>query len=263
AVDTFPMAESIDDSNIALLLPGSSIKGALRTRAEKIMRTLLDLNPIGDFNEQVKVPVVDVLFGSAKTKNDEKASSNNAGQSVAFFTDCYSTNTINQSNWDAIIKESDEFDLNAIINPTDESDLNENLKDIKNIKFQESYHVAIDRWTNAVLDGALYTVLEPHKVEWEPIEIILDFSRIKDVDTDKYKCLLLLVMRDFSRGDIPLGFSVNRGMGEVEVDNITIYGGNLNGITIKNGEISPEDSLIDLQDKWSSFLTKKGVTANG
>ena len=133
---------------------------------------------------------------------------------------------------------------------------------MNDIKFQESYHVAIDRWTNAVLDGALYTVLEPHKVDWEPIEIILDFNRIKDKDTDIYKCLLLLVLRDFSRGDIPLGFSVNRGMGEVVVDSIAIDGDGLSDITITNGKISLSESLTNLQEKWKNFLPNEGVVAN-
>lgn len=72
-VDTLPLTETAADGTVRLLLPGSSIRGAVRAHAERIVRTLRGRNtpPDGDdatgFEEMLRQPPpgVDVLFGYA------------------------------------------------------------------------------------------------------------------------------------------------------------------------------------------------------
>lgn len=246
AVDTLPLAETVDDSNVALLLPGSSIKGAFRSRAEKIVRTLLGRDIAGGFLDQVKVPIVDLLFGAAgESKDDQKTLSVKTGVAAAHFSDCYSSQTLSRNTWANIITSNDE------------KALNKSLQEPDIMCLQEAYHVAVDRWTAAVKDGALFTVLEPHCVKWEPIEIVMQTHRFKESESAKMAtlALLLLVLRDFSRGDIPLGFAVNRGLGDVKIDSIAIDGGGVKG-TITNGKINLSDgyTLDDLNRSWTSAL---------
>ena len=68
-VDTVPLHTTSPDNggSLRLLLPGSSIKGVLRSHAERIMRSLLGISDLpGTWLDQVndpRLPPVDVLFG--------------------------------------------------------------------------------------------------------------------------------------------------------------------------------------------------------
>jgi CRISPR/Cas system CSM-associated protein Csm3 (group 7 of RAMP superfamily) len=73
--DTIPLRTGAGpDGQARLLLPGSSVKGVLRSHAERIMRTLLRLTELpDDWLDQVnddRLGAVGVLFGLARTKND-------------------------------------------------------------------------------------------------------------------------------------------------------------------------------------------------
>src|SRR5207237_10355566 len=69
AADMLPLVSGLT-GGIAPVLPGSSIKGAFRTRAEQIVCTLLDIKPSDAKGERRKflddtvVPMVDELFGA-------------------------------------------------------------------------------------------------------------------------------------------------------------------------------------------------------
>ena len=71
-VDHLPLVSAVDSRNLAFVLPGSSIKGALRTQAERIVRTIRQ-RPVPDsgdlshrFMEQLdEYSLITALFGRA------------------------------------------------------------------------------------------------------------------------------------------------------------------------------------------------------
>src|SRR5581483_5809484 len=105
---------------------------------------------------------------------------------------------------------------------TAEENLRDKLNDAGLAKWQQAFHVAIDRWTSGAAESMLFTVLEPHGISWGDIELTVDLSRLPGVLRSPAAALLLLVLRDLAAGRLPLGFAVNRGMGAVKVDEITI-----------------------------------------
>lgn len=95
--------------------------------------------------------------------------------------------------------------------------------------YHPSHHVAIDRWTGGAASGLLYSVLEPHGLEWEDIRIRVDLDRLGSAHADFVApalALLWLVVRDLVDGAIKLGYGTNRGMGDVRIraDDITWTG---------------------------------------
>ena len=56
AADMLPLTSGID-GQIAMVIPGSSIKGALRSQAERIVRTLLDRTVSGNFLDDVQLAI--------------------------------------------------------------------------------------------------------------------------------------------------------------------------------------------------------------
>jgi CRISPR/Cas system CSM-associated protein Csm3 (group 7 of RAMP superfamily) len=262
-----PLTGAVSDQRLGLVLPGSSIKGALRSHAERIMRTLLGQTCVAedDLLDQVKVPIVDILFGAARESEKRHGSGgSDAGDSAKatvserlfgvkpgagclLFSDCYSKTSFDASQWESLVQAGDQ---NAVNNAIDSLECSP-------AEFQQAYHVAVDRWTNAVKEGALYTVLEPHGVEWQPIEMVLSLWRVSNCKKaqEAVQALLLLTLRDLSRGVIPLGFGVNRGMGDVNVNSIEVSGEGLN-CRIEGGEIEPKDGfdIKGLSQSWSALI---------
>jgi len=155
-----------------------------------------------------------------------------------------------RDDWDRVSQATDTGELNVALRNGGVSDL-----------FQQAYHVAVDRWTAEPKDHALFTVLEPHGIEWEAITMTLDETRLATHTKARLatRALLLLVLRDFSRGIIPLGFAVNRGMGGVKDVKITVTGDGI-ACTIVNGVITPEGwDISALETAWQN-LTPQPAT---
>ena len=222
AVDSLPLV-SANGSGLTFVLPGSSIKGALRTQAERIMRTVLNQQVANDkskqnFSNQLEqVELIKQLFGaSAKTENKEQL-----GQIGALAVDdCYAKLNISESQWQAITSADKELNLRNALNQVG---LNNT---------QQAFHVAIDRWTGGAADGFLYSTLEPMGVSWEPIQLTLDLNpkRLPVKDQLLIIALLFLMLRDLSTGKIPLGYGVNRGMGAIAISNIKLTGSGLGAL---------------------------------
>lgn len=241
AVNMLPLVSATDvmQGDLSFVLPGSSIKGALRSQAERMMRTLLDaqdLKPVAgkrDFIDQlaVKEPgqangnqaasLIGWLFGIAgdSESEDENDSANGQKQSrhplpgfsAVMFDDCYAKVMFNSEQWANVEKAKDEAELRRA------------LQEANLLKAQQAFHVAIDRWLGGAADGFLYSVLEPHGVEWEAIRLTLDLSRLPEDESRKRALMcMLLVLRDFAAGRIPLGHGANRGMGAVEMTGISV-----------------------------------------
>ena len=218
AVDSLPLV-SANGSGLTFVLPGSSIKGALRTQAERIMRTVLNQPVPNDkskqnFSNQLEqVELIRELFGAAAKIKDKEQHGQIGALAV---DDCYASLNISQNQWQAITSAEKELNLRNALN---QAGLNNT---------QQAFHVGIDRWTGGAADGFLYSTLEPMGVSWEPIHLTFDLRRVKEESNYLPAiALLFLLLRDLSTGKIPLGYGVNRGMGAIAINNIKLIGSGL------------------------------------
>jgi len=224
-VDSYPLTapDGADADMRVLLLPGSSVKGALRARAERIVRTVLDidLEPGAPHHRQVDVPLVDSLFGLAGRSQDDtplghgvqRAPAERLGRGALAVRDCHGKQQLNAKAWSLAIAAAT---AKAAQGKARQAGLP---------AAAAAMHVAIDRWTGGAADGALYSVLEPTEATWEPIELRLDLRRLPE-PTERRAALVLLwlVLRDLRAGELPLGFAVNRGMGTVTGVRVDVNG---------------------------------------
>jgi len=256
AVDILPLVSGFHGGR-TFVLPGSSIKGTLRTQSERIMRTLLqkdapriDQPSSQDFNNQIALTLIETIFGSpAKLDNNTQLGYLGA----LSVDDCFAKIPLN--DWSKVENATQEQDLRKALNANGLNDT------------QQAFHVAIDRWTGGAADSFLYTVLEPIGFNWYPINLSLDLYRLKRKDReDEYLpslALLFLVLRDLMNQRIPLGFGTNRGMGAIEIKEITFkdWGDiqQLKSLTtskLTNPNLSdiPGDLLAELNTSWQNFL---------
>ncbi len=265
AVDMLPLVSAIDEQ-LTFVLPGSSIKGAFRSQAERIVRTVLGLSaPKQDFIDQVEVrgprqngsedrkndaSLIGWLFGVAvrNEEEDEDQSIPLPGLGVLTVDDCYAECRIDEKEWGAIEQADDERELRGALDAAQLPHA------------QQAFHVAIDRWLGSAADGFLYTVLEPHGLAWEEINLKLDLSRIPQGQEKLRSCAvmcLLLVLRDFAADRIPLGFGTNRGMGAVEVTGITITPHGLDPALTQLQQVRIQSGkLVGLSDELRASLNR-------
>lgn len=200
--------KSTADSTAPLLIPGTSIRGALRSRCSRIARTVLyadnppsqvesftqadsDDNQVPiDIHEQLaKEPrLVRYMFGTTEYRGAVRVQ------------DCTTKDT----------------------GP-----------------FVTVTHNAIDRWTGGVVKGLLFNeVTYPHAT-WNDIVIEVDTARLlQNVKTDSgiggfsldeclpfaraSWCLLCIALAELSAGTLPLGGRTTRGHGQVEVTSLSV-----------------------------------------
>lgn len=214
AVDMLPLVGATGGDNASLVLPGSGIKGAWRFQAERIVRTVLDRDPKNGFLEQVQLPLINHLFGMARPPSKQGGANSKAGRGMLYVEDCYCRNTFSRTQWRKVESAKDEPALRAAL---DDAGLNHT---------QQAFHVPVDRWTGGAAN--LYSNLEPMNLEWELIRMRLDLERLSEDRLVKPAiALLLLLIRDFSKERIPIGFGANRGLGSVRVHNVVLEGKNL------------------------------------
>ena len=200
--------KSTADSTAPLLIPGTSIRGALRSRCSRIARTVLyadnppsqvesftqadsDDNQVPiDIHEQLaKEPrLVRYMFGTTEYRGAVRV------------RDCTTKDT------------------GPYVTVT---------------------HNAIDRWTGGVVKGLLFNeVTYPHAT-WNDIVIEVDTARLlQNVKTDSgiggfsldeclpfaraSWCLLCIALAELSAGTLPLGGRTTRGHGQVEVTSLSV-----------------------------------------
>lgn len=204
-------ADKIGENSAApLLLPGTSIRGALRSRCSRIARTVLYANnppsqvesftqadsddnqvPIDIHEQLAKEPrLVRYMFGTTEYRGAVRV------------RDCTTKNT------------------GPSVTVT---------------------HNAIDRWTGGVVEGLLFNeVTYPHAT-WNDIVIEVDTARLlQNVKTDSgigglsldeclpfaraSWCLLCIALAELSAGTLPLGGRTTRGHGQVEVTSLRVSG---------------------------------------
>lgn len=244
--DRLPLTTRRGD-DLHVVLPGTSVKGALRSHAERIERTLRGVSaeevPTA-FLEQLndpKLSIVHTVFGSASLKG---GLGNSGGIAVH---EVESTRAISVDRWRAAVFDSwsqatTKEDATALLHGA----LREFNAELHNsgddaLWFDLATRNAIDRWTGGVAEGVLYTSLEPYArstESWSPIVLDLDVHliaqraalAIRDAASHEAArvagheaaraavALLLHLLRDMSDHRIPLGSSTSRGLGDVSLE---------------------------------------------
>jgi CRISPR/Cas system CSM-associated protein Csm3 (group 7 of RAMP superfamily) len=227
------------DGQTRLLLPGSSIKGVLRSHAERITRTILGYAELPeDWLDQVNDPrlgPVGALFGLARPKAEDedddddgtgtKSASLEGRRGAVSVHDCHASSSAERT----------------------------------------VTHVAIDRWTGGAAENLLFSVREPATADWQPIIMTLDTRRIGGSDpaeAGKALALLLLVLRDLADGWLALGFGGTRGRGAVTVSEVSFTGSglpepwaSLAGHTLADLIDHPPDSVTQAFTAWAEEET--------
>ena len=257
AVDSLPLVSDLGGNACALVLPGSSVKGALRSRAEQIVRTVLTAHADEDsasdvrqrFIDQLQLPLVRALFGApgesserATPLGDDSIPSDEPrpGRAALAVDDCYARQTMPQDDWRQVV---DADNLRAACGAE------------TGPSFKPTVHVAIDRWTGGAADQLLYSVLEPHEVPWEVLRFEIDLMRLRagryegghEEEREAAVALFLLTLRELVLGRVPLGFGTMRGMGAIEVEAIEVTGTGLGGTSLEalEGRKRWEETKLD------------------
>jgi CRISPR/Cas system CSM-associated protein Csm3 (group 7 of RAMP superfamily) len=266
AIDILPLMASKGVGQLGFVLPGSSVKGAIRSQAERIIRTLKseyqtlkleNQKTTPEFLKQINLPLINSLFGKAATPESGESVKYLPGLSALSVEDCYSDKTCTLSDWQKVLDATKGTKLEPV------------LAGVGIGEVQQAYHVAIDRWTGGAADQMLYTAIEPFGVGWESITMRLDFDRIPEDKRDAALVLLLLLFRDMADRRIALGYGTNRGMGGMQLQSVEFKGvGELPDLAQKvvdkglpNGELAHlgKDLLTALTEAWTKWLDSKEV----
>ena len=200
--------KSTTDSTAPLLIPGTSIRGALRSRCSRIARTVLYADnppsPVESFTQadsdgnQVPIDIHEQLAKEPRLVRYMFGTTEYRG--AVRVRDCTTKDT------------------GPSVTVT---------------------HNAIDRWTGGVVEGLLFNeVTYPHAT-WNDIVIEVDTARLlQNVKTDSgigglsldeclpfaraSWCLLCIALAELSAGTLPLGGRTTRGHGQVEVTSLSV-----------------------------------------
>ena len=195
-----------ENSTAPLLLPGTSIRGALRSRCSRIARTVvyaestpLEENAFVATNEKEEPLPIDI--------HEQLAREPNLVRYMFGTTEYRGAITVRDCTTKALGKDT---------------------------KIQ---HNAIDRWTGGVVKGALFSETIYPRATWNDIIIEIDTQQLqRNVRNDTSNtvltenevrayaraswCLLCLALSELSAGTLPLGGKTTRGLGQVEVHSI-------------------------------------------
>ncbi len=260
AVDALPLVtrqkgESGKGDSVRLVIPGSSIKGVLRSHAERIERTVRGIDaPDGDVLDQVNDPRLAVtarLFGTARAGSDEATGS----RSAVLVHDCLSIWKCSDNQWDAVVNAASATDPDRL------SQLRPAIEALpkKRGEIQVGFHVGLDRWTSAPVDPALYSSLETYGMKWEPIRLTVDHRWLGSDDVAQAALFLLaLVLRDFCDGWLAVGHGGWRGHGTVSADptGIALDTDRWGAASLQALIDSPE-SAPDLRKAWCRMIDQE------
>lgn len=253
-VDSVPFISRNEQGDFALTLPGAGIKGALRSHAERIVRTVADVHypSNGKHFEQIDVPLAGDLFGRARAAESATGSGAPNRQKARLAVEtCYADFALPTEQWDLL--ECDELSWRST----------EKTRPL----LSRAMHVAVDRWTGGAAESLLYSAIEPDQINWQPIVMHFDASSKPLAEF----ALLWLTLCDLCDGQIPLGYGVNRGYGSVRVNKIDISGLSLllseqeespkelpvSDTGIKSDSIQPVLTLCE--EAWQQWVGEQGA----
>jgi CRISPR/Cas system CSM-associated protein Csm3 (group 7 of RAMP superfamily) len=246
-VDRLPQTTG-RDKHVRLVIPGSSLKGALRSRSSKIVRTLIGAStPSDNHIDQMSQDLGPVtwLFGSPPgiekqgqrpvgARDQQEGSRRNAARGALTVGELYSEPL---EDWQGLLE------VLAQHPPNDEQGKKKRQQERARagtlIRETGSYlhindHVAIDRWTGGAAPGRLFATLAvepslpstPTQPWGASSTIVLDVNleRVAQVAGGHYDrrdaqqatiMLLVLLLRDLAEGWIGIGHGTSRGYGEI------------------------------------------------
>lgn len=234
-VDRLPQTTG-SGATTRLVIPGASIKGVLRARAEKIVRTFTGAPAAGTLIDQMAADLgpVQRLFGrpptgqgATRTKGQRGAATVGEVHSpvVPGFADALATLAVRVTtsvNATAAQRQVQKAKPRA-----------DAIGKLVGTPLRITPHVAISRWTGGADDGKLFATLAPGPWfgrrgkdatdSWDPITLDVDLERLGEGDQILSALRLLsLVLIDLAEGWIGLGYATSRGYGEISADEATI-----------------------------------------
>ena len=282
AIDTLPRVE-VRRGNPVLVIGATSVKGVLRSEAERILRTIhkTDISMDDPHLEQVMLPLVNELFGYAKIGDEgavDQAHENEAKHYVSgsraaiAFTDLLGDLNCTPEQWNSVYR------LATGLTSKSNDDRQKILKTIEEAKLNwlVTDHVAIDRWTGGAAEGKLFSVLEPHGVTWRPLKLSLNQTQLSSMSSGNGEpinplsglAILLLTLQALDDGSIGLGWGTTRGHGSVRVSHIKISGVPNHkelriertrhglGSLIRDIELEAPSLVEELRQAWKSEVAK-------
>lgn len=250
AVDSLPFV-SQDGNGLALTLPGSGIKGALRSHAERIVRTVRgdDLPPAATQHfDQLAVDLVCEIFGSPRAGDAATGAGALPGARALLSVDtCYAVTALADAELALFDAAREEWHDSGHLARAD--------------------HVAIDRWTGGAADSLLYSAIEPRRCAWQPIRLAFRGGGGSAPENGAALALLWLTLRDFCAGRIALGYGANRGYGDLLVSRLTIDWhdtGKQQILEVTDGVIDESEiteRLARMQQAWQEWQATKEGTA--
>lgn len=217
-VDRMPLTTG-SGRKVRLVIPGSSLKGVLRTRAERILRTLrgaetIDEEFLGQM-AQAELDLVHRLFGRPPRKKEAgwRGSLHVAevhSPEIPLWTDVLKALSAR------VPKEGSQA---AQARPRIEA--NRVLRH-DNGPLRINDHVAVSRWTGGADEGRLFAVAAPGAWfdNWEPIVLDIDLRRLGENPVERRSAVMLVafLVRDLAEGWIGVGYGTTRGYGEITAD---------------------------------------------
>lgn len=278
AVDMLP-AVAIEGDKRKPFLSGTGIKGAFRAQSARILRTVLGCECADE--DSLDLELVGALYGK-KSEHDSQSPPDGhpkPGQGAVSFDDYRMDRPLCLGDWQRLLREDTNSEAERLAH------FHKKAQGTKWENFRPVAHVAIDRWTGGAADDFLFSRLEPELDEMD-ITATIDFERIAPplewwvvpcgcAPKGKQELVLfrraafalfLLTLRDFARGRIPLGYGVNRGLGDLDLKQATF-----DGLKTRTWEcvkipcsLTPDDfdkkdkmeAFRPLQEAWSTYIER-------
>jgi hypothetical protein len=200
--------------------------------------------------DQRELAAVQALFGTAprsrpgSTPTGQATTADRQGLGAVAVDDCYATARLDATRWREVCGARPGQDQAATREWLAEHGLH------------PAHHVAIDRWIGGAASGRLFSLLEPHRLGWEPLRLVVDPRRLRrapGASGDAALALLLLVLRDLRHGRVPIGYGTNRGLGAIEVTGVDISGHSWpDGVGLD--DLLSSEHAGELTKAWQAYL---------
>ena len=270
-VDVIPRVEPHNGS-ASLILPATSIRGVLRSEAERIVRTLLsiEMSPEASHIDQVRVPLVEAMYGASPTTKAGIDQSTVSTEDATIGKACVSVSAAFAPicDWDQWREVLEIATRKKSSYENDRTNAEQKLvKATAGLPLEFTHHVALDRWTGAAADKMLYTVLEPTSGQWSGLRLELDEKRLGERYLPAL-ALLLHTLQSLHSGDIGLGWGTYRGHGTIQITSISIKGSAVNCDIDKTGdwlwsdlEANDSHAASEIKKAWKTWLqtTREGT----